>query len=283
MTPPKNIIGLALGGGGMKGLAHLGALSVLEKQGIKPDLVAGCSIGALVGVFYASGMPLADIREVFLKQDLLDLMRIRLDGKWLIDVDALGDFLRFTLPYGRFEDLPTPFFAVCTDIENGEEVVLRSGQLAPAVLASTAVPGVFAPVQIGDRWLIDGGLFNNLPVQVLRDQGATHTIAVRLFNRNHWSLANNAEENGDKGEISWTEALKHRLLRQTPLSLRVLERSIELMIQQIENLHLQLHPPDVLIEPDVHDISILGFTEDRDPIFERGVLAANKHLVHFQA
>ncbi|HCR49476.1 MAG TPA: patatin-like phospholipase family protein [Rhodothermales bacterium] len=270
-------IGLALGGGGMKGLAHLGALSVLEKQGIKPDLVAGCSIGALVGVFYAAGMPVEEIRQVFMTQDLLELMSIRLDGKGLIDVEGLGDFLRFTLPYGRFEDLPTPFFVMCTDIEKGEEVVVSSGQLAPAVLASTAVPGIFAPVQIGGRWLIDGGLFNNLPVRVLLDNGATQTIAVRLFNRNDWRVLGEEDADDDRdGEISWKEAIKHRLVRRTPLSLRVLERSLDLMIQQVEHLYLQLAPPDLLIEPDVHDISILGFTEDRDPIFERGVLAAER-------
>lgn len=269
-------IGVALGGGGMKGLAHIGAISVLEQHGICPNVIAGTSMGALVGAFYACGLSADALRLRFSDYTAWELLSPRLDGKGLIGVSGLQQFLEEMLPIKTFEALPIPFHVVCTDVETGNEVVLSEGSIIEAVLASTAIPGVFAPVQVGGHWLIDGGIYNNLPVSVLKKQGVSKSIAIRLFNpKTAWHLFGNPEEDIDgDGEISFSEQLLSRLIRKTPLALRTSERAIELMIGYLENLMLQQYPPDILIEPKVEDISIVGFANERTPIFERGVAAA---------
>lgn len=275
------MIGLALGGGGMKGLAHVGALTVIEAHGIRPQLIAGTSIGALVGAFYASGMPLGSIRQLFIEERIAELIRPRLDGKGLMGVSGIRELLELFLPVKTFDQLKIPFMAMACDVETGEEVILKEGSVIEAVLASIAIPGFFAPIQIGNRWLVDGGIVNNLPISALKQAGATQTIAIRLFSNDKWTIAKGADTAKNIDE-SLVETVTNFVLNLAPTSLKVLERALTIMIAHNEALHIALHQPDILIAPEVGDISIIGFHESRDPILERGIAAAELHQKAFQ-
>ncbi|MBC7249968.1 MAG: patatin-like phospholipase family protein [Anaerolineae bacterium] len=173
-------IGLALSGGAVRGSAHLGVLEVLEREGIRPDCVAGASAGALVGAAYCAGIPLADLKRLALRLQWSDVSRITKPGLGFFSGQPLEEFVERVIGGLSFEELSIPFAAVAVDVLSGELVVLREGPIAPAVRASCAIPIVFTPVPLGDKLLIDGGVLNNVPVSVVRDMGADYVIAVDL-------------------------------------------------------------------------------------------------------
>lgn len=275
--------GLALGGGGIKGIAHLGALAVLEEKGFRPDVVAGCSIGALIGVFVAAQIPIADVRALFDHQQTRKLLSARFDGMGLWDVEGLRKFLTDHLPR-RLEDLPTPMHIVCTDLASGTAVTCTHGSLADAVLASTCIPGLFAPVQIEGKWLVDGGLTDHLPLRLLHEAGVDYTVAIRLYNLEaDWALVSPPNEPDPNEKASLLDSVKTWLSGLTPQAVRVLERSFEIIMAQNEAVHLAQFPPDVLIEPLLTDVLSISFNADREPIYARGHDAARQALQNVSA
>jgi len=181
-TPRK--IGLALSGGAVRGAAHVGVLKVLDREGIRPDLVAGTSVGALVGAAWAAGLSVTEIARVFREVKWPDMARVKLLQKYgLLDTSRLGRVMTEQLGIDTIEELSRPFAAVSCDLLTGEEVVFRSGSLATALRASTAVPGIFPPLDRDGRLLVDGCVVNNLPVSVARAMGADYVIAVDLIPR----------------------------------------------------------------------------------------------------
>lgn len=174
-------VGLALSGGAVRGAAHVGVLQVLEREGIVADVVAGTSVGSLVGAAYAAGLPAEKISHAFRSARWPKLARIALRSHYsLFDTRPMGEMIRRTLGIDTFEELRRPFAAVACDILTGEQVVFRSGPLGPALRASSAVPGVFPPVELDGRLLVDGSVVNNLPVSVARQMGANFVIAVDI-------------------------------------------------------------------------------------------------------
>jgi NTE family protein len=174
-------IGLALSGGAVRGAAHVGVLQVLERYGITPWVVAGTSVGALVGAAYAAGVPAAEASRIFRAMSWPKLVRPSLGSRYsLLDTRRMVQVLAPALGVETFEELPHPFAAVACDLLTGRRVVYRSGPLMPALRASSAVPGLFAPVEHGDQLLVDGCVVDNLPVDVARDLGADYVIAVDL-------------------------------------------------------------------------------------------------------
>ena len=182
MRQPK--IGLALGSGGARGFAHLGVIKVLKQEGIPIDLIAGSSMGAMVGTFYGAG---SDI-------DRLYLLSRAFKRKYYLDftIPKMGfisgkrtkDLIR-VFTYGmNLEDLDIPVAVVATDIRTGEKVIFRDGAIAPAVRASISIPGIFVPEKIGNRLLVDGGVVDRVPVSVVRDMGADIIIAVDVAHVN---------------------------------------------------------------------------------------------------
>ncbi len=179
-APGRKRVGLALGGGGMRGMAHVGVLHVLEREGIPIDCVAGTSVGSLVGAGYAAGLGAQELQELANRIRWRDIARLAWPRRGLVSFEKLERWLERTLGDLTFADLRVPYAAVAADMATGELVVLTEGRLAPAVRASCSVPGVVIPVKIEGRPLSDGGVLNNLPISVVRDLGADVVIAVGL-------------------------------------------------------------------------------------------------------
>lgn len=177
----KPLLALALGGGAARGWAHVGVIRALEMRGVRPDIVCGTSIGALVGAAYASGE--LDRFEGWLKtlsvMDVVGLMDLSLNGG-LIKGEKLMGFFEKTFVDRPIESLDMPFAAVATDLHTGAEIWLREGSTANAVRASIAVPGLLTPSHYRGKTLVDGGLVNPVPVSLARAMGADKVIAVDL-------------------------------------------------------------------------------------------------------
>ena len=185
MTTKK--IGLALGGGGAKGFAHIGIIKALETAGINIDYIAGTSMGALVGGFYAATGDIRALEDFIVhikRNDIFPIKEIikRKDGT-LFKGKSIADKLRQELRDIKVENCKIPFVALATDAKNGDEVRLKTGDLTDAISASAALPIVFMPVAINGQLLIDGGLVNPVPADVVKDMGAEYVIAVDVSSR----------------------------------------------------------------------------------------------------
>ncbi|RIK96820.1 MAG: phospholipase [Proteobacteria bacterium] len=181
-TPRRPLIGLALGGGAARGFAHIGILRTLLKYDIVPDVVVGTSIGAVVGGCYAAGK-LDELEAWALalqRRNILGYLDFRLNGAGLIGGEKLAAQLEASLGEFRIEELPLKFASVATEINTGHEIWLTHGRLVEALRASYALPGIFASVRVGDRWLVDGALVNPVPVSVARALGAEIVIAANV-------------------------------------------------------------------------------------------------------
>jgi NTE family protein len=175
-------IGLALSGGAARGFAHLGVLKVLREHDIPIDFVAGTSAGSIAGGALASGLGVEEIVEIGRKIGWFSTAGFSFSPMGLLSNASLGAFVKRHFPAQKFEDLAIPFAAVACDLETGEEVVLKnSGDLATAIRASCAIPGVFVPVDYGGRRLIDGGVVSPVPTKAVRKLGAEVVIAVDVI------------------------------------------------------------------------------------------------------
>ena len=190
--PQRPKIGIALGAGVARGWAHIGVLRELEAMGVRPDVIAGASIGAVVGGCFAAGK--LDALETFArsltKRSVFNLLDVSFSGSGLIGGDRLRGRLEAALAAQRIEETGIRFVAVATEIGAGHEIWLKSGSIVEAMCASYALPGVFEPVRIGGRWLFDGAIVKPVPVSVARAMGADRVIAVCV-----------AAENGAHGAV----------------------------------------------------------------------------------
>jgi NTE family protein len=178
---PDKRVGLALGGGVVRGLAHIGVLAVLEKAGIPIDYVAGTSVGAIIATAFSAGWPASRIDEHARGFRWHRLIRPALSKRGFFSFEPLANWMRAQFGDLDFDELEKPCAVAVTDIEAGKPVVLRSGRVVPAVQASCSVPGFIAPVELDGRLYGEGGVTNMLPVSALRQMGADYIIAVDLF------------------------------------------------------------------------------------------------------
>lgn len=295
--PPAKL-GIAFGGGGVRGWAHVGALSVIERHGLRASLVAGTSAGAITAAYYAAGFSIEEMTAVMRSQNTRALFSFRFDRYGLVNTDDFAAYLRQHLGERRIEDLDLPLFVVCTDLETGKEVVLDRGPLVEAVLASCALPGIFAPVRINGRFLIDGGVCNNVPVSALVNHGADYTIGIQLYKRigallplGDGTLDEPDAEVADKVGLGlWAERLRQRLGREPeergprpPNGLEVVQRALDIMMAQLEGFRLQAYRPDVLITPRVGSLGLLSFSQEKEAIFASGVEAAEQWADELEA
>ena len=178
-------IGIALGGGFARGIAHIGVLKVLEEECIPVRMVAGTSVGALLGAVYCSGLTIAELEEVAHKVRFTTFARWTLSRYGFASNDRMVSFLKRTLKVQTFEELRIPLAVTATDFNTGEGTVFRSGSIIDPVRASCAYPGMFLPVEIRGRWLVDGMLSHPVPTRPVREMGAERVLAVHL--RGQWS------------------------------------------------------------------------------------------------
>lgn len=177
-------LGLALGSGGARGVAHVGFLAALEEEGIKPDFISGCSMGAVVGGCYASGVPLAEIKEVALAlkmRDIVDVTPAVVSKMSLLRGRKVLNLLIKHLRVENIEDMPLPFRCVATDIYSGELHAFSKGNAAKAIQASSCIPTVFRPVQLDGKLYVDGGCLCRLPVKTVKEMGADVVVAVDVL------------------------------------------------------------------------------------------------------
>ena len=263
-------IGLVLGSGSARGWAHVGVIRGLADMGVVPDLVCGCSIGALVGAAYAEGG--LDGFEGWVRslgwQDVLGLVDVSLGGG-LIKGDKLMAFFEQHFVDRNFDALPLPFACVATDLANGREVWLREGSVAAAVRASIALPGLFAPVRRDGRLLVDGGLVNPVPVSLARALGADVVVAVDLGSDIVGSALPKVAQSDAPG---WGRRLLDSLGfgggDELPPLPSVLTTSIHIMQTRIARSRLAGAPADVLLAPRLAQLGLMDYHRAAEAIAE---------------
>lgn len=279
MTPK---IGLALGSGSARGWAHIGVIRALEDAGIRPDVVCGCSIGALVGAAYVDGD--LDRLEKWVSRlawkDVWGLMDVRFSGG-LIKGEKLINFLERHFIDKDIAALPLPFACVATDLANGHEVWLREGSVTAAVRASIAVPGLLTPAKRDGRLLVDGGLVNPVPVSLCRALGADIVVAVDLGSDIVGSSLRRGVPAEDRHGPSWSERLLTSLgLKNngdSPSMASVLSTAVNIMQTRIARSRLAGEPADVLISPRLAHLGLMDYHRGGEAIPE-GVAAVKRAL-----
>lgn len=177
----KNVrIGLALGGGGARGCAHIGVIKVLEKYNIFPDYICGTSMGSVVGSLYASGMSVNEMEQYAKKTKVLNLIDFNISAikNGLFIGNKMQKYIERFCKNLNIEDLKIPFSCVSTDLKTSKQYVFKSGKLSLAVRASSCVPGVFKPIKKDDMLLVDGGVINNVPCDIVKESGVDYVIGV---------------------------------------------------------------------------------------------------------
>lgn len=282
-------IGLALGSGSARGWAHIGVIRALEEQGIKPDVVCGSSIGSLVGGAYAAGC--LDELEAWVREltvwDVVRLLDVRFAGG-LIEGKTLMDSIEEKISGIHIEELQRPYAAVATDLANGREIWLQKGSLLEAIRASIALPGLFSPSRQNQRWLIDGGITNPVPVSLCRAMGAEIIIAVNL-NSDIVGKHRSRRKIEKKIPTAERDVLKELMERfNTDLGLRalamlrrdsrdeddtpglfeVVATTINIMQDRITKSRMAGDPPDVLLSPRLAQLQLLEFDRAEEAIEE---------------
>jgi NTE family protein len=291
----RPIIGLALGGGAARGFAHIGVLRKLLEHGIVPDVIVGTSIGAVVGgCFAAKEMDnLESWARTLTVRGVLSYLDISLSGSGLIGGGHLASQLDSGLKDTRIDDLPIRFAAIATEFNTGHEIWLTRGRLSDALRASYALPGIFPPVLIGGRWLVDGALVNPVPVSAARALGARLVIAVNLnadlFGRgtiiaSHGSddsdlTSAQAKPNGLRGMFTGERSLRRQFFgrRGRPGLPTVMVEAFNVMQDRITRARLAGDPPDVLISPRLGGIGWFDFHRAAEAI-AIGTEAAEKAM-----
>lgn len=259
-------IGLALGSGGATGLSHIPMLEVFDELGLKPSIIAGSSIGAIIGALYCSGLSGKRVRKIvsefsgsgmdvfktLISGDsglkIVDMLRLDIDEGGLVDSQGFLNFLKHNIKQSNFEELSIPLKVVAADYWKREEVILESGEIMPAVKASMAVPGLFAPVRLNNRLLVDGGTVNPLPYDLLQND-CDILVAIDV---------SGVASIGEQDDPDFADSLFN---------------AFEIMQQAITTQKMKYFRPDIYIRPEVTGIRLLHFNR-ADFIFEQAVPAA---------
>lgn len=267
-------IGLALGSGAAKGWAHIGVINALQRAGIQVDIVAGCSVGALVGAAYASErLPMMEkwVRS-FSYWDVLRLMDFSWRRGGLLRGDRVFNHVRRVVENENIEQCKLRFGAVTTNLSTGRELWLTEGDLHRAVRASCSMPGLLAPVGYNGYWLVDGAVVNPVPISLTRALGADIVIAVDLQHDAHLmqqdllSVTPQSEEQQYEQATSWGGKLRQQLskmaqrrINHSPGAMEIMSTSIQVLENRIKLTRMAGDPPDVLIQPFCPQISTLDF------------------------
>ena len=308
---PRPQIGLVLGGGSARGWAHIGVVRELIERGIVPDVVAGTSIGAVVGAFYAAGKlgKLEDFARGLNRRGMLRLMDLSFGGAGLISGARLKRRLDRDLEGVAIEDLATTFAAVATELGTGREICLSRGDLVEAIRASYALPGIFQPVYRAGRWLFDGAMSNPVPVSVARALGADFVIAINLTGglggraeidgadttkdasvAEFDDLASSIAVAGGEGPIQKKKRrlafvrrrLFSRRARGVPGIAGVMVGAFSIAQERISRSRLAIDPPDVMINARLSTVGLFDFHRAAE-LIEHGRLCARQALPQIEA
>jgi NTE family protein len=283
-------LGLALGSGAARGWAHIGVVTSLVERGFKPEVVAGASVGALVAAAYATGRLAALEKWVsaLTQRDVWRLVDTVFRGGGVMTGNRLMTAIATQIGDPKIEDLPVAFGAVATDLYTGEEIWLREGSVMTAIRASSGLPGLFAPSWHADRWLIDGGVVNPVPVSLCRALGADAVIAVDLSRpvtraamraarggatARRAGPAENTPPSAEGTEVlrSWSGLIdglveSFRARRSEPGLFEVMASAVGIMQERITRDRLAADPPDVVLKPDLSRLQLMDFHRARESI-----------------
>jgi NTE family protein len=294
-------IGIALGGGAARGWAHIGVMRVLEREGIAPDVIAGSSVGAVVGGCYAAGKldEIEEFAKSLTKRRVMGLLDFHITGSGLIAGDRLRRLLEHDLADLRIEDLPLRFAAIATELGTGHEIWITRGPLVEALRASYALPGVFDPVKLGGRWLIDGAIVNPIPVTTARALGADLVLCVNLngdIRIRGTVIQSHSAERDEPDEI--VEAVTEERRRWSVLNpmldaagrmrsrgrrsdapgiASVMVDAFNITQDRIARSRLAGDPPDIMISPKLSPVGLFEFHRAEECI-ELGKQAAERAL-----
>lgn len=247
MSRPK--IGLALGSGGARGFSHIGVLKVLNDHGIPIDFIAGSSMGALVGALYASGQSIENLYRLALSFRMKYFIDFTVPKMGFIHGERIKSYLKLFTYHKNIEEFPIPTAIVATDLYKGEKVVFKEGDAATAIRASIAIPGIFVPVKVDNRVLVDGGVIDRVPISVVKEMGADIIIAVDC---------SQFEENTDVYSIY-----------------DIIMQSIDIMQSELTNQKIM--KADFILRPEVYGFNSRSFTKIEE-IIKKGEIEANKHI-----
>lgn len=300
-APRQDGLALALGGGMARGFAHIGVLNVLERNGIRPAIVAGTSIGSVVGAAYLAGK-LKDLEEWALSLNrfkILSYLDLRVKSAGLIGGKRLNSLLEDNFQDMTIEDLPCPYRAIAADLVTGHEVWIKRGSLIEAMKASFALPGVFPPVERKNRLLIDGALVNPVPISACLAMNARMTIAIDLHadiigkaakpGQNYQTVAGfdllDEKSIPEEEKKKLTSGITKRLFRreeERPSLFGVMVSSLNIMQDRLTRSRLAGEPPDIHIKPLIGHIGLLEFEKAAELISE-GEAAALRALPEIKA
>ena len=258
-------IALALGGGGARGLAHIGILQVLEREGFRIQALAGTSIGGIIGAAYAAGYGPEEIINLAQAASIRELLRARPMGPALVGIERIEEWLHGILGQRTFADLRLPFAVTAADLNSGQEVVIKDGVVAHAVLATIALPGIFPPQLLGNHRLIDGGALDPVPVRPARALSGAPVVACVLSpGRELWGETRSPSVTG---MLPGVEVL----MRLRPgQALKVFQEYMEIASRTYTEARLELDQPEVIVRPEVWRVGLL----DEPPVTEMVAVGA---------
>ena len=292
-------LGLALGSGGARGWVHLGVIRRLEEIGVAPDVIAGCSMGALVGAAWAGGRleALEGWARGLSMQKFASYIDLRPSSGGLVRGMGIGALLAEIGVPADFAALERPFLAVATDMQTGREIWLKDGNVHEAVRGSVGIPGVFQPYKRGDHWLLDGGLTNPVPVTAARALGAEVTISVNPNAKSGRSYWESKPKQGALAEMlanpalrrhlpeTWLSAVSAGESRETPPQyMDVVSTSIDILTDFLRQTRNAIDPPDVALEADLQQVMTLELYRVEEGIAEgRRLVDANRAAIEAAA
>ena len=265
-------IGIALGTGGAKGLSHIGVLEILENNDLIPSEIAGCSIGAIIGALYASGLSIRRLKEISLHfsfiqtLQLFDFTNPKEGG--IVKGKLVEELLDSILPIKKFEDLKIPFKCVATDIIKGKPVIYDKGDLVPAIRASISIPGFFVPYEYQGRTLVDGGVVNPVPVNLLEKSDYKIAVVVEDYallkdisekTRHFEKKINSLLNNKIFPKFDIIPKILNKRLHKKHKTIDVLSNTFNMIFNELANFNLDDYKPDLIIRPDVKHIPVLAF------------------------
>ncbi|HEY88789.1 MAG TPA: patatin-like phospholipase family protein [Thermoflexia bacterium] len=279
MNKPK--IGLALSGGGVRGLAHIGVLQLLEESKISIAYLAGTSMGGIIAGLYAAGISAPELRERGLHTNILELLRPAPHHYGLLGHQKIREFLIKLLGSAdiTFSDLQIPVTVMATDVETGELIALNNGPLIPALLATSSFPFVFGPVRHCDRWLVDGGILNNYPIDIVRQMGAERVIGVDTPPSIQLAVPGEA----DFPRLSLKALIDRKInLVDWKTPFLIAESSAISMMSLINQQRAELSPPDFQLSISLPGIGTFMPGKNKE-IIDAGYAVARNHRAQLRA